>query len=437
MNQDQLGIVTKNRKVSEKTFKKVWRSRVLIFLLIAFFSVAVFMPFSYGVKTANAQYERYNNNTNTIIQYDSNGNQTGTRSVAPSDYSGGSIRPVYLENPANIPSNSPAPYVPYTPFTDEFGGLENNTGGFTLPESLTGAAGTQGGQAVTGEQGTGGANPLAGLAGAAGGAAECLGISQSIRLAMQTVMSTAAENFYKVGTTDGNQHTRTGTDGKLGFDAVAYCLVNAFLDYMIKSMTAWVNSGFDGNPTFITDLGQYVKDAGNQVLAQELGNIDQRLDQNGIPAEMRGALKSAIGQGFTGNSGSGGFGDGSFISKLGGDPMKYARTYAETQIGKQISSAMRKTSNTKSAEATLETQIPNMKPGEEKEAVDENGNVIKRATPAKITKPTYLTKSENQELQNSPIKQMIDTDQLERSLQQLLKALLNQLFNKFGEAIAA
>lgn len=48
-------------------------------------------------------------------------------------------------------------------------------------------------------------------------------------------------------------------------DTIAWGLVNVMVKEMIKAMTKWVNSGFDGNPAFVTDLGGFMTDVADKV----------------------------------------------------------------------------------------------------------------------------------------------------------------------------
>jgi hypothetical protein len=48
-------------------------------------------------------------------------------------------------------------------------------------------------------------------------------------------------------------------------DGIAWALTNILLKEMIRSTTKWVNSGFQGSPAFVTDLGGFMTDIGDRV----------------------------------------------------------------------------------------------------------------------------------------------------------------------------
>lgn len=52
---------------------------------------------------------------------------------------------------------------------------------------------------------------------------------------------------------------------ELQLDVIAWALVNIMLEEMIKSTTQWVNSGFQGSPTFVTDFNGWLTDLADKV----------------------------------------------------------------------------------------------------------------------------------------------------------------------------
>lgn len=48
-------------------------------------------------------------------------------------------------------------------------------------------------------------------------------------------------------------------------DKIAWTLINLILEQMIKSTTQWVNSGFEGNPAFVSNLSDYMTDLADKV----------------------------------------------------------------------------------------------------------------------------------------------------------------------------
>lgn len=58
----------------------------------------------------------------------------------------------------------------------------------------------------------------------------------------------------------------TGTAGpfglyiNIGWDAVAWCVINAMIEYIANATIAWANSGFNGNPAFIQNPERFFQD---------------------------------------------------------------------------------------------------------------------------------------------------------------------------------
>jgi hypothetical protein len=55
-------------------------------------------------------------------------------------------------------------------------------------------------------------------------------------------------------------------------DTLAWALVNIFLEKMIQSTTAWINSGFEGEPAFITDMDGWLTDIADRVAGDFIWN---------------------------------------------------------------------------------------------------------------------------------------------------------------------
>src|SRR3989344_4574420 len=52
-------------------------------------------------------------------------------------------------------------------------------------------------------------------------------------------------------------------------DPIAWFVAKVLIKHMTRSIVNWINSGFDGNPAFVTDLGGFLTD----VADQEIGNF--------------------------------------------------------------------------------------------------------------------------------------------------------------------
>jgi hypothetical protein len=57
------------------------------------------------------------------------------------------------------------------------------------------------------------------------------------------------------------------------WDAVAYCIGNALITWVADGVTQWINSGFDGNPAFVDDPGQYFSDLADQTASGFIAGI--------------------------------------------------------------------------------------------------------------------------------------------------------------------
>jgi hypothetical protein len=389
MNQDQLGMPINNKKGDLKSINN--RRYLLSFLLISTFTfISIVFPFSLGWNLSNAQTP----------------SPTPSRTPPPSS--------------ANVPTSTPPPQpTPSGPPAP----VPSVTGNASAGAEAEG----QGADAVRGTTG-GGANPLSGLGSAAAGAAECLGLSQAIRLSIESIIQASPANIIKVNTTDVNEHTVTGETGKLGTDAIGYCLVNAILDYLMQSMTTWVNNGFNGNPFYPENLLDYVGQAGQQALADQLTGLDYMMAQQGVPEDIRGSLKSTVGGFFSGNT-KPQDAPRDFMEKL---VKGKTFTQYQTDLTKMVSRGAARQVGSVVGQTLFEPRIAQTKEGSKTTVSDGKGNSIQIQNSSKVTKPVDMDKAEQQAVQNSAISQMIDTDKLERSLDQLLKALLRQLFKQFG-----
>src|SRR3989344_1544613 len=52
-------------------------------------------------------------------------------------------------------------------------------------------------------------------------------------------------------------------------DPIAWFVAKVLIKHMTRSIVNWINTGFDGNPAFVTDLGGFLTD----VADQEIGNF--------------------------------------------------------------------------------------------------------------------------------------------------------------------
>lgn len=77
----------------------------------------------------------------------------------------------------------------------------------------------------------------------------------------QALLNSNSQAYARVGTTVG--FMGIGTLVEPSWDAIGYCIVNAMINYVANSTIAWVQGGFKGNPSFITNPEQFFKDLAN------------------------------------------------------------------------------------------------------------------------------------------------------------------------------
>lgn len=77
-----------------------------------------------------------------------------------------------------------------------------------------------------------------------------------------------------------------------GLDAIGYIIAKAILSKMTASTVNWINTGFQGNPSFLTDPERFFGNIGDQVATQYILGANSPLNQLCSPfkAEVRLAL---------------------------------------------------------------------------------------------------------------------------------------------------
>lgn len=137
-------------------------------------------------------------------------------------------------------------------------------------------------------------------------------ISSTIKDVGKSFVTDTAETVSKVPTTFGgteaarniesNTNAQTGTFimGKqigLGWDGVAWCIVNTVIDYIVNSTIQWANSGFKGNPAFIRNPEQFFK----QLADREAASFIQELAYNKTGINVCAPFRVVIATGLTGS----------------------------------------------------------------------------------------------------------------------------------------
>jgi hypothetical protein len=92
----------------------------------------------------------------------------------------------------------------------------------------------------------------------------------------------------------GTQVKEGGMTGGFGLDALAWFIVNIVLERMSASVVNWINSGFKGSPTFVTDPESYFKGIANDVAGEYIYRNPQfRYMCSPFKAQVQVALQRA------------------------------------------------------------------------------------------------------------------------------------------------
>ncbi len=63
-----------------------------------------------------------------------------------------------------------------------------------------------------------------------------------------------------------NAAKETGVGPFPGWDAIGYCFINSVIQYLSDATIDWINNGFDGNPVFVDDPRQMIRDIGEDTV---------------------------------------------------------------------------------------------------------------------------------------------------------------------------
>jgi hypothetical protein len=85
---------------------------------------------------------------------------------------------------------------------------------------------------------------------------------------------------------------------EMTLDGIAHTIAQAALSQMTASVVRWINSGFNGSPTFITDLGQYLKDVSDQVADDFIYGSSLNGACDAFELDVRATLEIIYHQGF-------------------------------------------------------------------------------------------------------------------------------------------
>jgi hypothetical protein len=172
--------------------------------------------------------------------------------------------------------------------------------------SNSGAGGTSGGTRTTtgGGTTTTGGNTT-GVANLAGEALTCsVGtlIASVLTSAITTVLGAALSNLaipgLKVKVQDPTNEVKTYGLTIAGLyipifpslDAIAYCLVNALITYIADATIVWIRGGFEGNPVFVDDPGQFFQGLVDYEISNFIGGLGNGVLCQGVDIELQVAL---------------------------------------------------------------------------------------------------------------------------------------------------
>tara|TARA_B100000745_G_scaffold180941_1_gene118481 strand:+ start:193 stop:1656 length:1464 start_codon:yes stop_codon:yes gene_type:complete len=77
---------------------------------------------------------------------------------------------------------------------------------------------------------------------------------------------------------------------ELALDGIAYGLARTIIKNMVRSIVTWINSGFQGSPAFVTDLGGFLRDVADQVAGEAIYSSDLNFLCSPFELDIRTAL---------------------------------------------------------------------------------------------------------------------------------------------------
>lgn len=122
------------------------------------------------------------------------------------------------------------------------------------------------------------------------------------------------------------------------WDSIMYCITNEIINYIADSTIAWVRGGFEGNPAFIDNPGQFFKDLANLEASSFLQglaygavglNICEPFRAQLVLTIARSHLADQYAYGGTGGYSQGGFNGGQVVGPNGAPSRGYVGTTAD------------------------------------------------------------------------------------------------------------
>ena len=121
---------------------------------------------------------------------------------------------------------------------------------------------------VTQSQAGGGSAVTSSVASGVAGCASSVISGYATKLVGSLLSSTNTDKYKWVSVTSYGVDTQSGgSNGPSSFDSVAYCIINAMIQYMTDATIQWINSGFDGNPAFVQNPQEFFSSLADQTTA--------------------------------------------------------------------------------------------------------------------------------------------------------------------------
>lgn len=237
-------------------------------------------------------------------------------------------------------------------------------------------------------------------------------------------------------------------------ECVTDVLAKAFARYLLRSMTysivSWINSGFDGSPAFIQDLGRFFTDVADQMIGEyiygsELGflcspfELDVRLTlalqyqeyNNPVECTLSDAIGNAEGSVddfFAGNFSAGGFPRWIEAFTYQQNNPYGAAMIASSRLETHVADAQHKAE----LEATFGDGFLSFKECTPVEGGEtEAGTGLPEETCRIVTPGQIISDHLTFELQTDQL-ELIEADELNESLSAIVGALANQAFSEIG-----
>lgn len=156
-------------------------------------------------------------------------------------------------------------------------------------EGSTSGGGNSAGKSIVGGAGTCLASSI--LSGAVSG------VIKSAIGALSNLGTTITDKLTKVSTSDSTQQDKTEIQKQahsgftipyvnvlvgVSWDGIAWCIANSLIEYVANSTIEWANTGFNGSPSFISNMDNFLEDLADQ----EAGNFINSIARGATNGEV-------------------------------------------------------------------------------------------------------------------------------------------------------